>query len=132
MQSVIMKETYMNSKKQILVVDDNEMIQSALALILSANGFAVEVCSNGSYALTLSKKRPFELYIVDYRLPDMKGDFVTAEIRKSQPDSIIIGSSVETEEQAFLAAGADKFILKENLTTELLKSIAAVTSHSNH
>jgi DNA-binding response OmpR family regulator len=113
----------MQSKADILVIDDNELILGAVKAILERDGFKVLTCPDGASALALAKEGAFDLFIVDYRLPDMHGDAVTAAIRKIHPSSIIIGSSVELKEQAFLSAGADKFILKHELPANVVAFI---------
>jgi CheY-like chemotaxis protein len=109
----------MQLEKDILVIDDNELFLSIVKTLLEHDGFKVLTCTNTATALALAREWKYDIFIVDYQLPDMNGDAVTAAIRKMQPSSIIIGSSVEPKEQAFLSAGADKFILKQELPAEL-------------
>jgi len=109
----------MQLEKEILVIDDNELILSALKILLECDGFKVQTCPGAASALALAGERAFDIYIVDYQLPDMNGDAVTAAIRKMQPSAVIIGSSVEPKERAFLSAGADTFIIKHELPTEV-------------
>jgi DNA-binding response OmpR family regulator len=105
----------MQLERKILVIDDNELILSALKILLEYEGFKVQTCPGAASALALAKGQAFDVFIVDYQLPDMNGDAVTAAIRKMHPSSIIIGSSVEPKERAFLSAGADTFIIKHEL-----------------
>ncbi len=107
----------------VLVVDDNQTIRWGLTVLLEEEGFTVETCPCGRSALELAGKRAFNVYLVDYWLPEMKGVAVTTELRKAHPSAAIIGCSIESKEQAFLSAGADAFILKENLSVDLLPSI---------
>ncbi len=108
----------MQLEKEILVIDDNESILGALKILLEYDGFKVQTCPSAASALALAGERAFDIYIVDYRLPEMNGDALTAAIRKMQPSAVIIGSSIEQKKQVFLAAGADMFILKERLPAE--------------
>ena len=110
----------METNKRILVIDDNEFLLSALKNLLEYNGFQVETCSHAVPALALAEEHPFDIYVIDYRLPGINGDAITVVIRRMQPTAIIIGSSAESKEQAFLRAGADTFIAKQELPVELL------------
>jgi DNA-binding response OmpR family regulator len=110
-------------KKNVLIIDDNVMMQHILTFILEDEGFTVDSCADGVTALNLTKEQAFKVYLVDYRLPEMMGDAVTVDLRKRYPDAYIIGYSIEHREQDFLKAGADKFIIKENLIRELIPSI---------
>ena len=109
----------MQTEKKILIIDDNELTLNILKIHLEHHGFKVATCPSAVSALALAQGSPFGIYIVDYRLPGKRGDSVTAAIRKMQPSAVIIGYCIEAKEQAFLSAGADKFILKEKLMTEL-------------
>ncbi len=109
--------------QDVLVVDDNAVTRDLLAMILGGEGFLVESCSNGISAIELAKERSFQIYVIDYSMPGIKGDEVTSEVRKLHPDSFIIGYSIEQKETRFLEAGADKFIIKDHLTNELVQSI---------
>ncbi len=113
----------MQVEKEILVIDDNRAMLSILKAYLVGHGFKVQTCSTALDAIALASERRFDVYIIDYRLPDYNGDTVTTVIRGIQPSAIIVGFSIEPKEQAFLDAGADKFIFKERLTAGLLAVI---------
>ena len=119
----------MHVEKEILVIDDNEQMLSILKTYLEHDGFKVQTCPSAVSAIALAKEHRFDVYIVDYRLPGMKGDAITAAIRGMQPSAIIIGYSVEPKEQAFLSAGADKFIVKEKISAEISAFIRQRLAH---
>src|SRR5512139_665547 len=109
----------MQTKKDVLVIDDNELLLDLLKAFLERDGYEVETCSSPASALALAEERPFDIYIIDYQLPEMCGDAVAVAIRRLQPSAIIIGSSAESKEKAFLSAGADTFISKDHVPTAL-------------
>ncbi len=119
-------------KKQydVLLVDDNEMIQGVVTVLLQEAGFSVRACPSGPAAVALSREQPFKVYIIDYLLPEMRGDAVAAELRRLHSNAVIIGCSVEPNEHVFLSAGADTFILKENIHTELMPFIRSSLSQN--
>jgi CheY-like chemotaxis protein len=111
------------NQEEVLVIDDNQVMRDALRMILEDEGLTVNSCASGRHALDLTKEKRFGIYLIDYHMPEMNGDAVTAELRNLHPDSFIIGFSLEHKEQAFLAAGADKFIIKDQLDKELIQFI---------
>lgn len=71
----------MNLKKKILIVEDSPDIQEILSGILEAEGFEVEIASNGKDGIDrLINRQPPELILLDLRMPVMDGE----EFRKLQ------------------------------------------------
>lgn len=60
-------------KAGILLVDDEEVVLLTLKRILESQGFAVTVASGGAKALEISKAQPFDLVIMDIRMPGLDG-----------------------------------------------------------
>ena len=57
----------------ILVVEDDELVQSFLCRALTGVAGEVVACANGSAALDLVRARPFGVVLLDGLLPDMHG-----------------------------------------------------------
>ncbi len=111
------------NNRDVLVIDDNEMTLDVLTLLLKDEGFSVKGCIDALSALDLAKSNPYKVFLVDYRMPKINGDQVTNMLRKLNPGAFIVGYSVESREQEFLSAGADKFVSKDRLLAELLPLI---------
>ncbi len=109
----------MQIKKSVLIVDDEEFLPGAIQVLLEDDGHAVFYCPNGSDAIELSKKQKFDVVLIDYHMPGMKGDAVCRLLRQHVPDALIIGCSSEHQAKAFLNAGADTFIKKDELVQNL-------------
>ncbi len=58
---------------RILVVEDDEMQQSALRAALGTRGFAVEIACDGLQAVRMIRDGAFDLVLLDYHLPEMDG-----------------------------------------------------------
>jgi DNA-binding NtrC family response regulator len=58
---------------QILVVDDEEDMCWALRRIIEAQGYRVSVAHDAATALERLRHVPFDLCLVDAKLPDMEG-----------------------------------------------------------
>jgi two-component system, OmpR family, response regulator VicR len=109
----------MQTKKTILIVDDDELITGAIQSMLEQDGHTVFCCHNGFDAVELSKKQDFNVILTDYHMPVMRGDTVCRLIRQHNPDVFIIGCSSDQRDKAFLSAGADIFITKDQLVENL-------------
>ncbi len=92
-------------------------------MLLEFEGFRVYTCENVFCALDLAGKKSFEIFIVDYLMPEMNGDEATKRIRQLSPHSFIIGYSIEEKEQVFLHAGANAFLAKGELLERLVPLI---------
>jgi CheY-like chemotaxis protein len=60
----------------ILLVDDNPAVRNIVGDVLRDLGHKVVEASSGAGALDLLERNTFDLLVLDYLLPDMKGDAV--------------------------------------------------------
>lgn len=67
--------------KNILVIDDEELITKSLLRLLSAEGYNAAVAKNGSEALAKVKETDFDLIVSDVRMPDLDGIETIGQIR---------------------------------------------------
>ena len=63
----------MDEQIQILVVDDSATIRTALQLILTPTGHALEFASTGAEAIEKAATQPTSIIMLDFILPDMRG-----------------------------------------------------------
>lgn len=75
---------------RILVVDDELDIQSALVYALNASGFKAQGAGSGIEALQLLERDPYELMILDMRMPEMDGMEVMRLAHQLYPNLLII------------------------------------------
>jgi len=61
------------SPARVLLVDDEPRILSSLAELLKGRGFVLTSAANGIDAIQHLNQEPFDLVILDLRLPDMSG-----------------------------------------------------------
>jgi two-component system response regulator HydG len=76
--------------QKILVVDDEVDICLLLEKFLARKGFEVTSTHKGNDALKLAEEQSFDLYIIDYRLPDYEGIDLLKELKKLSPETNII------------------------------------------
>lgn len=112
----------------ILIVEDDKDFQKYLKDLLTQNGYLVNVAGKGSEALELISKIEPNLIILDLNLPDMTGEAVCLEIRKTHFETpiIMLTSKKEiTEKIQGLNLGADDYITKPFVPDELLARLKA-------
>ena len=63
----------MNTDYRILLVDDDEDILWANKMILSREGFTVDISTDPEEALEKIKLEQFHIFILDYMMPQMTG-----------------------------------------------------------
>ena len=76
--------------KSILVVDDDVDISANIRDILTDFGYRADVAHNGATALNLVKKKPYDVALLDFKMPDMDGAALYEKIRKIQPSIVAI------------------------------------------
>ncbi|MBC8067691.1 MAG: EAL domain-containing protein [Deltaproteobacteria bacterium] len=69
----------------VLVVDDDERVRRALAMMLHADGHEVIAVDNGHTALETARERLFDVALVDHRMGDLDGIAVLQRLREIQP-----------------------------------------------
>jgi DNA-binding NtrC family response regulator len=81
----------MAPQRRVLVVDDEESITSALALILGDGGYDVSTAGSVAEAgALLEAGAPFDLVFTDLRLPDSTGIELIGRIKSAAPDTQVI------------------------------------------
>lgn len=116
----------MAERERILIVDDNENVCRSLALILERRGYEADWVLSGQEALQKAQAKPFDLALIDIRLPDMAGIELLTPLKEIHPDIVPVMStayaSLETALQA-LNAGAAAYIIKPVKVDEVLLTI---------
>ena len=76
---------------RILVLDDEQTVREFAARALTGAGYEVVSVSDGPEALQIADQRgPFDLCVVDLRMPLMNGDEVARLLRRADPDVKIL------------------------------------------
>jgi len=74
---------------RLMIVDDEEHILSALKRSLRrGTGWEVEVFSNGKDALKRVQEADFDLFLSDYRMPEMNGVEFLVQAKVLQPEAM--------------------------------------------
>ena len=119
------------TKKKILVVEDNPMNQILAREILTANGYDVVEANTGSDAIKkVMAERP-DIILMDLNLPEMDGITATKILKSDDNyrDITIIAltaSAMKGEVERILAEGFDGYISKP---IEVKKFVKAISSY---
>ncbi len=110
----------------IHVIDDEPIIHEVLGELLSSEGYAVELSSNGEEALKKQPDFEFDLILLDLLMPGMDGITVLKKLKEIDPKAVIIiitaYASVESAIEA-MKIGAFDYIQKPFKHDELLLTI---------
>jgi len=73
---------------RVLVVDDEPSVQAFAERALRSAGYDVVVASDGPEALQLvnTQPRPFDLFVLDVVMPQMRGDELGRRLRQREAD----------------------------------------------
>ncbi len=115
-------------KNKILIMEDDTALAQMLTLLLTKEGYLVQVASDGPSALDSAAMWLPDLVLVDVMVPGMHGFDVVRRLRE-MPDtantSIIIVSALARSEDKIrgFEAGADDYVTKPFDNAELLARI---------
>ncbi|MEN9328159.1 MAG: hypothetical protein RI947_967 [Candidatus Parcubacteria bacterium] len=114
--------------KSILVIEDDDGIQQFLKELLIEEGYSVQIAADGITALNVLKKATPDLVILDLGLPNISGETVCMEIRKTYPELpviILTAKDSVTDIVHGLNIGADDYMTKPFVGEELLARVQA-------
>ena len=103
------------SGRRILIVDDELSVRSSLEEWFKEDGFQVDTAEDGQAALRAMDRGPFDIVLLDLKMPGMDGIAVQKRVREIDPEATIIiltaYASVQTAVEA-LKLGAFDYVTK--------------------
>lgn len=72
----------------LLCVDDEPNILSALRRLLRPHGYQVTIANSGAEALAIMEEQAFDLVISDMRMPEMDGARFLEQVKRRWPDTV--------------------------------------------
>ena len=112
----------------ILVAEDNPSNQKVLVEMLKRIGYRPDAVSNGKEVIQALKLRPYDLILMDVKMPEMDGITATKVIRKAWPETgpkiiAITAYALQGDRELCLEAGMDGYIAKPVLANELKEAL---------
>jgi DNA-binding NtrC family response regulator len=120
--------------KKILLVDDEVDFTASMAKVLRRRGFEVESVADGLSAMRRIVEKPYNVIVLDVKMPGMDGIQVLAEIRKLAIKARVIlltGHLSITDEEDGLKKGAFAYLFKPIPVLKLVELVESACSASS-
>jgi CheY-like chemotaxis protein len=112
----------MANRKRILYVEDNVAVRTVRVLMMERDGYEVTSAETAAQAMHAVRDGNIDLAVVDFGLPDARGDELCARLKAAVPGLPVILVSGSVPEH--LNDSADIFLIKGEEPGELMKAVA--------
>jgi len=109
---------------RILVVDDEPNIRRTLSAVLRSRGYEVVSASDGNEAVKLARETPYDIAIMDVRMPGLDGIQALQELIALDKNSRVVlmsGHGEDDEKNQAIKSGATAFLEKPVSVDSLLE-----------
>jgi CheY-like chemotaxis protein len=106
----------------VLVADDQENMRQLFARVLNSLGYSVDVSCDGRDCLIKFAQQRYDVIFLDLVMPEIDGETVLRWIRTHYPQTHVVISSVQDDEEAIrtmLAVGATAYLVKPFTSQEI-------------
>ncbi len=128
-----MQQTVCESRPNVLIVDDEEGAREALEVICE-DYYDTELAEDGLFALDLLRKRPFDVVLLDVRMPRLDGIETLKRIRAyDESIGVVMVSALNFAQEATssMKYGAFDYITKPYEPEQILQAVeGALTRRS--
>jgi OmpR-family two-component system manganese-sensing response regulator len=127
----------MLSSPRVLIVEDDDDSRELISHMLRSDGninYQIISAPTAENALSLISSQPFDLYILDYWLPQMTGIELCSHIRTVDSKTPIIFFSARARLEDInlaMAAGADEYMVKPKDLTKITETVKRLLSNYN-
>jgi DNA-binding NtrC family response regulator len=120
----------MKPPTNILVVDDEEIVRRAHVRTLDNANCRVHTVANGADALRVLENEPFDVVLLDLRMPGMDGMSLLKTLKARWPEVIVITGypCVETAKEA-IRLGAHDYLAKPLAPAEVIAATCGALAH---
>jgi len=114
---------------RLLIVEDEDNLRDLYAEELEEEGYEIIRAENGKSAVELVKKEPFDLIIMDIRMPEMDGiEALGKVISQNKKIPVIIYTAYSNYKSNFMTWTADAYLTKSSNLDELKNKIKELVS----
>ena len=111
---------------KVLIVEDSQAMQRALQRAFTAEGYQVDVASDGLAGLSSFREQRPNAVLLDLKLPGMHGRELCREFKSMAPNVpvIVLSANAEVDDKVLLLElGADDYVTKPFSPKELLARV---------
>ena len=133
--------SHLNPKEmRVLVVDDEQIAAEHARIVMDEAGIKADTCYGGEEALRLlelqhTKHEPYNLVLLDWKMPGMDGIEVAREIRRKydRETTVIILTAFNWDEimDEALHAGVDSFLAKPLFASNVIDTFERIARRNN-
>lgn len=118
--------------KHLLIVEDDELVQSLLAAYMQNEGFKVSLATSGKEMLACIDSEAIDLVLLDLGLPDEDGLVLARQVRarSSLPIIVVTSRKDQKDRLAALEIGADDYLTKPFDPEELVLRVRNLLSRA--
>ena len=114
--------------KAILVVDDEHYVADMLADLLRLDDHSVDVAPNGHVALERLRAQPYDLVLIDLKMPELDGPGLYEALARDHPQLLrrlvfLTGDALSSEISAFLERAGAPYLYKPFTLEEVRRVI---------
>ncbi len=117
--------------KNILLIDDDELVTGSLKLLLKREGYGVDIARSGWEAVKKVERADFDLIIFDVRMPDMDGietikkirDYLKNANKRPIPEILITGYADKDKYEEGIALNVANYLYKPFDNDELFRAV---------
>jgi len=125
-----------DSRRRVLIVEDEAPIRELLRLHLSLAGFAIDEIGDGTAALERLRAARYDLVMLDVMLPGLDGITLCRAVRGQGPNVktpilMLTARDTESDKVLGLESGADDYLAKPFGIRELLARVGAILRRSD-
>jgi two-component system response regulator (stage 0 sporulation protein F) len=116
---------------KMMLIDDDEWIRSSLSLFFEGEGIELSALETAEEALEELQQNPYDIIIVDYRLPGISGLEFLKRIHETHPHAIKILITAYKDKKLIseaLSIGVQDFIEKPFSTSTIEQTLSWVIS----
>ena len=111
----------------ILVVDDHRLVgEGTKNMLENEQDFQVELVTSGTEAEQMMEQRTYDVFLLDWRMPDMSGTELSKRILQKQPNAKIViytGYDVAPFFNYLIESGITGFVSKTATSEQLITAI---------
>jgi CheY-like chemotaxis protein len=111
----------------VLLADDNDDTRAMYGVLLSSNGFRVQLAADGAAALSAAGEQP-DVIVMDLAMPGLNGWEATRRLKTDEatrhiPVIVLTAHAMDHYRDVAVAAGCDAFLSKPCAIEDLVAAI---------